>query len=59
MTFVFCCAGKLLDEQQFPLKIPANQEAVVGPDDKPVCYKNKAPVFVPPGKLGKNLIKPS
>jgi len=39
-----------LDKTQFPLKIPTGQEVVVGPDDKPVCYKNTQPVFVPEGK---------
>lgn len=49
MLFVYI-VGKLLDDKQFPLKIPANQQAVVGPDDKPVYYKNQEPVFVPTGK---------
>lgn len=42
-------AGKLLGEDNFPLKIPPNELAVVGPDDKPVCYQDKQPVFVPKG----------
>jgi len=41
--------GKLLGKDNFPLKIPANQEAVIGPDNKPVYYANGKPVFVPAG----------
>lgn len=42
--------GKLLDSKNFPLKIPDNEEVVVGPDDKAVLFSNGEPVFVPRGQ---------